>query len=130
MSDITWVKKSEAAWLLGKSERTITRWVSDGKMLKQQTTTGVLVGLSDEKAAISPTKADNSELIHLRAEAAQLKAELERLTIVRDRLNVRVEELTWDKEHWRQQAEAGLVNQRLLLEARKRRWWPWDRGCD
>ena len=131
MSDKIWVTKLEAAWRLGKSERTITRWVSNGKLPKREMATGVLVGLPEDMTDISPKDTDNLELMRLRVEAAQLRAELEQLTVVTDTLILQVEELRRDKERWRQQAESALMNQRLMLEVQKRRrWWPWDRGRD
>ena len=113
-----WVRVAEAAQLLGVSERTIRRWIHSGRLPKDDSGPVLLVGVSGERQA-TPGMSDTAG--HL-VELAELRVQVDMLT----RQN---EELGRDKDYWRQQAEAALVNQRLLLEAPKRRLrWPWERG--
>ena len=59
--------------------------------------------------------------IDRRTEISELRLRVQMLTERAERAERR-------EDHWRLQAEAALVNQRLLLEAPKRRFrWPWER---
>lgn len=128
MTDIIWMSKQEAAWYLGKSERTISRWVASGKLPKREVATGLIVGISRTITNKVPRETDNLELENLRSEVLHLRAELERLTLLTDTLTLRIKDLERDKESWREHAESALMNQRLMIESRqKRRWWPWSR---
>jgi hypothetical protein len=128
MTDIIWVTKQEAAWYLGKSERTISRWIASGKLPKREVATGIMVGVSKALTDTIPNDTDSVELRNLRSEVVQLRAELERLTLLADTLTLRIKDLERDKEFWREHAESALMNQRLMIESRqKHRWWPWSR---
>ena len=128
MSDIIWMSKQEAAWYLGKSERTISRWLVSGKLPKRELATGIEVGISRTVNSRAQKAPENTEAQNLRAEVLHLRVELERLTLLTDTLTLRIKDLESDKESWRELAESALMNQRLVIETRqKRRWWPWSR---
>ena len=108
MNTGTWLTVTQARQVLGKSERTIRRWVSDGKLQSRQGDSGVEVlvegtgtdtGVEDVTPQVMP--------VDLQAEAQRLKAELDR----RDR---QIEELQNDKRHLQERAER--LEQLLAME--------------
>ena len=113
-----WVRVAEAAQLVWCDVVRFSGWIHSGRLPKDDCGPVLLVGVSGERQATPGMPETAGHVVEL----AELRVQVDMLT----RQN---EELRRDKDFWRQQAEAALVNQRLLLEAPKRRLrWPWERG--
>jgi len=140
-----WVTVTEAVKLLGKSERTIRRWMAKGRLPSRSEGRSVLVDVTGERQAqrhdtpvIEPDtdrleelsesiKKLYSRVQRLTKERDRLKADLEMLAIQRDTLEVRLQETQEERDQWRGQAAALTQNQRLLAERTGRRFrWPWE----
>lgn len=103
-----WVTIREAAALLGKSERTIRRWVSSGRL-----------GINRD---VSPHRVDISGY----APAEPDKPDVDTLVAENERLKRRVKELEADKIFLQNALAMALANQQKLIEApRKKFKWPW-----
>ena len=118
-----WVRVTDAAQLLGVSERTIRRWIQAGRLPSDDMGSATRVDVSGERQAQGPATPDMPDSAGHDVELAELRVRVQMLTEQRERLEEQL-------DHWRRQAEAALVNQRLLLEAPKQRRfrWPWERG--
>jgi hypothetical protein len=117
-----WTTITEAVAESGKSERTIRRWIADGRLANRREGGRVLVNLADIDPDIeqaTPATPDTSgALSDCQAKVAQLEAVLAQVEGERDRLAQALE---------RSQAiSMGLVNQQKLIEASppaRRPWW-------
>ena len=120
-----WVTVAVAAETLGKSERTIRRWVVDGKIPADRTTPALRVdigGLAPGHATTTPDAA--GEIVTLRAEIERLREALDTCQAERDRL--------WTSLDNAQAIALALTGEQRLLTERasepRRRWWPpWRR---
>jgi hypothetical protein len=124
-----WVSIRGAAGILGVSERTIRRRVRSGTLQSDDNGPILLVDVSGERQAqrqAVPGKgtggAGQPALELCPGELALLRLRVALLT-------GQLEEAQRDKDRWRFQAEAVLVNQRLLLgDGRRKGWrWPWEK---
>jgi len=104
-----WQTIPEAARTLGKSERTVYRWVSQGRIPVDRTVSPCLVNVGNVSTG-TPMAARVAD------------GELERL-------RERVQELQDDKTYLQNALAAALMPTQRLLEARPgRKWrWPWQR---
>ena len=111
-----WVTVAVAAKALGKSERTIRRWVADGKIPSDRTTPVLRVDIAGLTPAHATTTPDAA------SEVAALQAEIERLRAV-------LAEVREDRDYLRQALAASLSTDRQLTDGRPRRRfrWPWQR---
>lgn len=121
-----------AARLLGKSERTVRRWVADGKLAADRAGTALLVDIArhmPDTEAATPSGAaampdTTGELDALRAEVTRLREALDTCQAERDRL--------WQSLDNAQAIALALTGEQRLLTERaseaRRRWWPpWRR---
>jgi len=127
MPDPQWMKVSEAAHFLSVSERTIRRWMDEGRLPVDDAGKVKLVDVSGERQAGQAQGPASGQATpdtdRHDSEAAELRLQVKML-------GERAERAEQQAEHWRLQAEAALMNQRLLLEDGRRRGfrWPWQRG--
>jgi hypothetical protein len=124
----TWVSVSEAAELLGKSERTVWRWVKRGKLAIDRSVTPHLVNVSDTVSdidtdkTVTPTVTPDrvSELEgtveRLREKVDRLASENEQLQADNDRLRDVLGEVRGERDYLRQAHAASLSTQQRLLE--------------
>jgi hypothetical protein len=105
-----WVKVSEAAVVLGVSERTIWRRVKAGELDIDRSVTPHLVRVSD-------TVSDNvvTEGVKV-AEVSELEAEVERLSREVDRLEELLSEIRSERDYLRSAHAAALSTSQRLLE--------------
>lgn len=102
-----WVSVQEAAGLLGKSERTIRRWVDTHKLAHRREGRRIYVNIAN----YAPLEMTEPSLEELRAQVDKLTAVNELLSIENERLWSTIATLTTHK----------------AIEAPKRRWrWPWQ----
>ncbi len=118
-----WPTVSEAVGILNLSERTIRRYIANGKLPTCKVKGKLRVKISGTKPAM-PDTPDN-----LQAEIKHLEAEIKRLKSL-------LEEVKEDRNHLRQINAALLSNQQLLIKAtttttetkKPKKWtWPWPR---
>jgi predicted DNA-binding transcriptional regulator AlpA len=82
-----WVTVAEAAALLGKSERTVWRWVDKGKLPIDRSETPHLVDVSDEDIDVNVDTSDTSQtergslIDRLQTENQELRAANQRLEL-------------------------------------------------
>jgi methyl-accepting chemotaxis protein len=145
-----WVTIAEAATILGKSTRTIRRYVAQGKLGADKSKSPMLVRVSDMTDTVADTVADTGGQVAdidrqasdtLRATIQDLERKVDRLAAANDRLeaaNDRLQDLLeraeGEVDYLRQALAASMGNQQKLLEAQTgRRSWierllPWTRG--
>jgi len=105
-----WVTVSEAAALLGCSERTVWRRVKAEELDIDRSVTPHLVRVSDVVSDRVVTETDNvSELSELRLQVASLEAEVERLREV-------LQEVRSERDYLRSAHAASLSTSQRLLE--------------
>ena len=121
-----WLTVRGAARALGKSERTIRRWVASGKIPADRDTGGLLVdvaGLTPGHATTTPDVA---------GEVAALRAEIERLGDLLAEVRAERDYLRAALSNAQAVAMSLTGEQRLLTERagepRRRFRWPWQRG--
>ena len=103
-----WMAVSQARQALGKSERTIRRWIDSGKLQSRQGDSGIEVLVEDTGAETGTEQAmSQATPVDLQAEVKRLKIELER----RDR---QISELQTDKRHLQERGER--LEQLLAME--------------
>lgn len=114
---------AEAARLLGRSQRTVRRWIADGKLAVDRSGPVIVVDVGGHVTGTDTTTADvTGEVDRLLAEVARLRADL---------ADVRAERDSWRVAFEREQALAmSLSSERLLLGERAgerpRRRWRWQ----
>lgn len=124
--DQRWVTVTDAAALLGKSERTIRRWVADNKLEVDKSETPYLVNVTGMIPAHAGPS-DQGDIAALKAEIKALKAQIEGLETL-------IDELRGQRDYLRQVIAASLTQSQKLLEAKTGRSWldrlfPWrNRG--
>ena len=111
-----WQTIPEAARTLGKSERTVYRWASQGRIPVDRAVSPCLVNVGNVSTG-TPMAARVAD------------GELEALRAENDRLRERVQELEAERDYLRLLAGTLATGQQRLLEARPgRKWhWPWQR---
>lgn len=136
-----WVTIEQAIVQLGKSERTIRRWVAAGRLPVDKSVIPHKVDIATELAGQEGiTSSDSGRPSGAGSDVDRFQAEIDRLS---DRLDNAIAEtlrLQADKDKLEEKLEAdktflqnalaeALVNQRKLIEAgQPRRWrWPWQR---
>jgi regulator of replication initiation timing len=148
-----WRTIAEAATALGKSTRTIRRYVAQGKLEADKSESPMLVNvadMTDKLADKRPTRVDKwrteidnleariqeleAEAQGLRAKVDRLAADNDRLEAANDRLQDVLDQVQSERDYLRQAHAASLSTQQKLLEAQTgRRSWierllPWTRG--
>jgi excisionase family DNA binding protein len=103
-----WVTVKEAAALLSKSDRTIRRMASDGRLTKRREGARLLVKVPDTLGQESDTVISVSEVESLRAEV--------------DRLRTKVDMLTDERDYLRSALATALQLRQAALEAPRRSW--------
>lgn len=132
--------------MLGKTERTIRRWVESGKIEVNRDVTPYEVNVgpfadelrtpADERLQerIDELEADNARLTdtieELETDNERLKADRERLTSTIEELRGHLQDARNEREDWKDALAMSLSNQQQLLESGAgrpwwRRLWPW-----
>ena len=104
-----WVTVAEAAQLLNRSQRTIWRYVADGRLTANRDSSPVLVDIWHE-IQDTPSRVPRDSVGELRAEVMRLTAEVDKLTTINDML-------TEDRDLWRKAHMAVISDPSRLLEA-------------
>ena len=118
-----WVTVREAAELLGRSQRTIWRYVADGRLTANRDASPVKVDIWRELQD-KPSQLPRDTVGSLKAEVIRLTAEVDKLATLNDMLRQ-------ERDDWHNAHIASLTNTQTLLEAgtpRRRFRWPWQRG--
>lgn len=141
----TWLPVSEAAQVLGVSERTIWRRVRAGKLPIDRSVTPHLVGVSDvdSDAGMPEGDIDSDRVTELEGKILELQRKIERLAADNQELEAQtgrlqdvLDEVRSERDYLRQAHAASLSTQQRLLEAQMgRRSWierllPWMKGGD
>ena len=128
-----WVTVAEAAEALGKSERTIRRWLADGKVAGDRTGPAILVDIAGHMPpADVPKPEGDTTTPDVAGEVAALQAEIERLREALDTCQAERDRL-WQSLDNAQAIALALTGERRLLTERvgerpRRRFrWPWAR---
>ena len=123
-----WITIREATQALGKSERTIWRWVDKGRLPIDRGEQPFVVDIGGELPDAGPIVTDTPDTLTERL--TRLTAEVERLTADNARLTELFEEVRSERDYLRQVHAAALANTQRLIEAprpRRRIRWPWQR---
>lgn len=124
-----WVSVSEAVGKLGKSERTIRRWITRGRLPSRDGVDGLEVDIAGKLPLDDrPESGESQAPPDLAGQVAELQAEVRHLQAM-------LEAVTGERDYLRQAHAAALGTQRLLVEnasaARSRPWWRfWERDSD
>ena len=115
-----WVTVAIAAERLGKSERTIRRWVASGKIDSDRTTPALRVDIAGRVPAhAEPTPDAAGEIAGLRGEIERLIA----LLVATEAERARV----WHALGLALSGDRPMLTERATSP--RRRWrWPWQRG--
>ena len=114
MTGDEWMTVPDAARLLGKSERTIRRWIDAGKLDTDRIGPRLLVQVPGEMA--DKGQAMPSDKVTIAVLEARVQA-----------LEQFVQQLTVDKEAWMRQAQVlAAGGSRQLDDGRRRFRWPWE----
>ena len=117
-----WLTIKAAAETLGRPERTIRRWATDGKLPADRSGPVILVDIAGHTAATGP--ATTAKVTTTADEMATLRAENETLRAV-------LAEVRSERDYLRQAHAATVQSVALLTERageRPRRFrWPWQR---
>ena len=114
-----WRTITEAATELGRSERTIRRWLESGRVDVDRTKTPLRVNIADELRTVAETKPD---LDRLQADIARLEAVLEQVISERDHLRQALD-MSQTLLDQQQRLTTTLTGQRLISAPGQRRWW-------
>ncbi len=116
-----WVTIREATELLGRTDRTLRRWVAQGKLHIDKSQTPFRVDISDYHQSSETAEPDTPDMT---ANADTVRTGVSPVTVEVDRLSaeiVRLQELLEDakneRDSWRQAHYMALANQQRLLEA-------------
>ena len=109
MTDGKWMTVPDAARLLGKSERTIHRWIDAGKLDTDRAGPRLLVQVPGEIGQATPSDKVTIAVLEARVQA----------------LEALVQELSTDKQAWMRQAHMLAAGGSRQLEAGRFRW-PWQ----
>jgi len=111
-----WLTVAGAARLLGKSERTIRRWIDAGRLNTERSGPRLLVRVPDELAGQGQATPPD------RVTIAVLEARVQAL-------EEHIQQLTADKEAWQRQAHMLAAGGSRQIEDGQRRFrWPWEGG--
>ena len=133
-----WVSVREAARLLGRSERSVRRWVAEGKLIVNRSGPVTVVDIGGQVPGVDVTTADvTGEVDRLQAGCDRLREVLASVTGERDRLREVVSDLRSERDRWqaafeREQASLALSVRGVALLGerageRPGRRWPWER---
>ena len=129
-TETRWVTVAVAAEALGKSERTIRRWVASGKLPTDRTTPAILVDIAGHMPPRGVPKPEgDTTMPDVAGEVAALRAEIERLREALDTCQAERDRLWQSLDNAQAIALALIGEQRLLTERASgpRRWrWPWQ----
>ncbi len=117
-----WVTVPEAGRLLNKSERTIHRWVSSGRLPSRKESGRLLVDVSDVLPVTGVS--DPSSMAVLRSKVTDLQGQVDILQSEVDNLRDLVDRQDREIEFLRQAHAAALRLQQVAIEQPKRSWWP------
>ena len=146
-----WRTITQAAVELGRSERTIRRWLESGRVKADRTKTPLRVNIADELDATqgqttTPGQTRDIDLDKLQADLATLQTENDRLAAVlagmqveRDHLGELLEQVGGERDHLRQALDTSqtlidqqqrltttLTGQKLISAPGERRtFWQW-----
>ena len=125
-----WVTVAFAAETLSKSERTIRRWVADGKIPTDRTTPAILVDIAGHMPpADVPKPEGDTTTPDVAGEVAALQAEIERLREALETCQAERDRLWQSLDNAQAIALALTPKQNLLTEGERRRPW-WRRVFD
>ena len=112
-----WITVTEVARLLGKSERTVRRWMTGGRLTWKDTPEGKLVDFASHSTGGGVTAPG---IAVLEKENTRLQAEVDKLAEL-------VRQLTDERDYLRRAHEASLSlvaqQQKLLPAPGNRPWW-------
>ena len=120
-----WVSVSEAVRLTGRSERTVRRWMTGGRLAVRDDAGTLVVGVppelvpDDRQAQATPGTPD------MTAKVAELEASVRHLQAM-------LEQVTGERDYLRSALAASLTTTQKLLPERsgQRPWWAfWRRGA-
>ena len=116
-----WVTIREATEILGRTDRTLRRWVAQGKVVIDKSQTPFVVDISDyyqpPEAAAPDTPDMATGADTMRTGTDGLTVEVDRLTAQVDHLQELLEDARRERDAWKQAHYMALANQQRLLEA-------------
>lgn len=114
----TWVSVSEAVRLTGKSERTIRRWMTGGKVPTRDTLAGMEVGLAGNLVNHDRRTPATPDMPDLAVRVAELEASVRHCQAL-------LEQVTGERDYLRSALAASLTTTQKLLPARAGQppWW-------
>ena len=116
-----WVTIREATEILGRTDRTLRRWVAQGKLHIDKSQTPFVVDISDyyqlSETAEPDTPDMSADADTMRTGASGLAVEVDRLSAEVVRLQELLEDARNERDSWKQAHYMALANQQRLLEA-------------
>lgn len=112
-----WVNVSEAVRLTGKSERTVRRWMTGGKVPTRDTLAGLEVGLTGELVKEGTQATATPDTPDMTTKVTELETSVRHLQAL-------LEQVTGERDYLRQALATSLTTQKLLPGAdHSHPWW-------
>ena len=116
-----WVTVSEAVGIYGKSERTVRRWVREGKLQSKTERNKLYVLAPDFAPDLRQAKKGAPDIQELQVKIEKLEMDVEAKAAI-------IEQLTGERDFLRQAHAASLSQIQILIEAETekksgKKWW-------
>lgn len=113
-----WVSVSEAVRLTGKSERTVRRWMTGGRLAVRDDAGTLVVGVPPELVPDDRQATATPDMPDMATKVAELEADVRRLQAL-------LEQVTGERDYLRSALAASLSTTAKLLPERsgQRPWW-------